>query len=120
MKNFRFFDSFRIEKLLTCMGAHRHGIQSRENSSKMADSFDFYVCGLPQPLKRSPGHPGALGMMAPILGLSVADTGESHTLGALSGGDAAGSLAAIWACLPVAACLGGTSFRSTAPDLPVL
>ena len=85
MKNFRFFDSFRIEKLLTCMDAHRHGIQSRENSSKMADSFDFYVCGLPQPLKRSPGHPGALGMMAPIPGLTVADTCESHTLASRSG-----------------------------------
>ena len=42
---FRFFASLRIEKLLTCMGAHRWRIYPRENSSKMADSFDFYASG---------------------------------------------------------------------------
>ena len=68
------------------MGAHRWRIYPRENSSKMADSFDFYGCGLPQPLKQTVAWPsGSLGMMAPIPGLSVADTCGSHTLAPRSG-----------------------------------
>ena len=47
MKILRFFASLRIEKLLTCMGAHRQGNHSRENSSRMANSFRFYASGRP-------------------------------------------------------------------------
>ena len=47
VKFIRFFASLRIEKLLTCMGAHRWGIYPRENSSRMANPFRFYPSGRP-------------------------------------------------------------------------
>ena len=57
------------------------------------------ICGATPLWRRSNTYPGA----------------RFGRCGALLGGDAAGSLAAIWACPEVGACLGSASFRSIVP-----
>ena len=61
----------------------------------------------PRPPRGQPGEVGG--------SITVSTGARFGSRGALLGGDAAGSLAAIWACPEVGACLGSASFRSIVP-----